>query len=82
MELQKTKIGRLLGAGEIGSIFCLKVIETGVIPATIHLSHEDHECDLDYVPNGPHFQKSVHTLLNVNYGFGGTNSALMFRRAQ
>jgi 3-oxoacyl-[acyl-carrier-protein] synthase II len=77
----KSYTGHLVaGAGAIESIFCLKAMETGLIPATIHLKNEDPKCDLDYVPNHHRLNQVVDTVLNVNYGFGGTNSALVFRR--
>jgi 3-oxoacyl-[acyl-carrier-protein] synthase II len=78
----KSYTGHLVaGAGAIESIFCLKTIESGLIPATIHLKNQDPLCDLDYVANEHRSNRSVNTVLNVNYGFGGTNSALIFRRA-
>lgn len=77
----KSYTGHLIaGAGAIESIFCLKAIETGTIPATINLNSPDPRCDLDYVPNAHRFGRNVDTALNVNYGFGGANTALIFRK--
>lgn len=78
----KSYTGHLIaGAGAIESIFCLKTIETGTIPATVNLNNADPKCDLDYVPNKHRFGRTVDTTLNVNYGFGGANTALIFRKA-
>jgi 3-oxoacyl-[acyl-carrier-protein] synthase II len=78
----KSYTGHLIaGAGAIESIFCLKTIETGTIPATANLNNPDPKCDLDYVPNEHRFGRTVDTALNVNYGFGGANTALIFRKA-
>lgn len=77
----KSYTGHLVaGAGSLESIFCIKSIETGMIPATIHLDNPDPECDLNYVPNTHLFDQKVDVALNVNYGFGGANSALIFQR--
>ncbi|QBR72747.1 beta-ketoacyl-[acyl-carrier-protein] synthase family protein [Beijerinckiaceae bacterium] len=78
----KSYTGHLIaGAGAIESIFCLKTMETGTVPATIHLNNPDPQCDLDYVPNEHRYNQTIDTTLNVNYGFGGTNTALIFRKA-
>lgn len=77
----KSYTGHLIAAaGSLESIFCLKTIQTGMIPATANLYNPDPECDLDYVPNHHMKNQTVDTVLNVNYGFGGANSALVFRR--
>lgn len=79
----KSYTGHLIAAaGAMESIICIKTIESGVIPATIHLNNPDPECDLDYVPNVHREQQTINTVLNVNYGFGGSNSALVFRRPE
>lgn len=75
----KSYTGHLVGgAGAIESIFCLKTFETGVMPATIHLANPDPECDLDFIPNVHRRNDEIHRIMNVNYGFGGSNSALIF----
>lgn len=77
----KSYTGHLIGAaGAMESIFCLKTIETGVIPATIHLDSPDPECDLNYVPNQHLTNQSIDTALNLSFGFGGANCALVFAR--
>lgn len=81
MSSTKSYTGHMIAAaGCIESIFCLKSMETGLLPATIHLNNPDPACDLDYIPNTHRHSDSVNVTLNVNYGFGGANSALVFAR--
>lgn len=82
MSSTKSYTGHLIGAaGALEAIFCLKVIETGIIPATIHLDNPDPECDLDYVP-GIHRQKQrLENVMNLSFGFGGANAGLMIKRS-
>jgi 3-oxoacyl-[acyl-carrier-protein] synthase II len=77
----KSYTGHLVGgAGAIESIFCLKTLETGLMPATVHLNNPDPECDLDFIPNVHRQKEDIRNVLNVNYGFGGSNSALVFSK--
>lgn len=77
----KSYTGHLIAAtGALESIFCIKTMQTGLVPATIHLHNPDPACDLDYVPNVHRQDQEVDVALNVNYGFGGANSALVFTR--
>ncbi|MFC2048189.1 beta-ketoacyl-[acyl-carrier-protein] synthase II, partial [Chloroflexota bacterium] len=55
------------------------VIQYGIIPPTINLTHPDPECDLDYVPNVSR-QVKVTTALSNSFGFGGHNSVLILRK--
>jgi 3-oxoacyl-[acyl-carrier-protein] synthase II len=78
----KSYTGHLIGAaGAIESIFCLKAMEHSMIPATIHLNNPDQACDLNYTPN-QHIQGAdVNTVLNLSFGFGGANCAILYRRS-
>jgi 3-oxoacyl-[acyl-carrier-protein] synthase II len=77
----KSMIGHSLGAsGAIESVACLKAIETGIIPPTIHYETPDPECDLDYVPNKARKVEDVKAVLKNSFGFGGQNACLVFKR--
>jgi 3-oxoacyl-[acyl-carrier-protein] synthase II len=75
----KSMTGHLLGgAGVTEAIYSILTIKNGVIPPTINYEFPDPECDLDYVPNKAR-KKRVRTLLSNSFGFGGTNSSLIFK---
>lgn len=77
----KSMTGHLLGAaGGLESIFCIKALETGMLPPTINLEKQDPQCDLDYVAN--HSRKAdIQYAMNNSFGFGGTNSSTIFKKA-
>ena len=76
----KSMTGHTLGAaGAIESIFCIKVINEGIIPPTINLENPDPLCDLNYTPLTS-INKDVNIAMNNSFGFGGTNSTLVFKK--
>ncbi|MBL6990063.1 MAG: beta-ketoacyl-ACP synthase II [Bacteriovoracaceae bacterium] len=76
----KSMTGHLLGAaGGIESIFSIMALHTGIIPPTINLDNQDPQCDLQYVPNKALKHQAEYSL-NNSFGFGGTNSSLIFKR--
>ncbi len=76
----KSMIGHLLGAaGAIEAIASVLTIRDGIIPPTINYEERDPECDLSYVVNEA-MKKDVRTVLSENSGFGGHNTALVFRK--
>ena len=76
----KSMTGHTLGAaGAIESIFCIKSLNNNVIPPTINLINQDPECDLDYTPLKS-IDKKVSVAMNNSFGFGGTNSTLVFKK--
>jgi 3-oxoacyl-[acyl-carrier-protein] synthase II len=76
----KSMTGHLLGAaGAIEAIFSVLSIRDQVCPPTINYENPDPECDLDYVPNKER-SHTVNVAMSNAFGFGGTNSTLVFRR--
>jgi len=75
----KSMTGHLLGgAGVVEAIYSILTIKNGLIPPTINYEFPDPECDLDYVPNRAR-KARARTVLSNSFGFGGTNSSLIFR---
>ena len=76
----KGATGHMLGAaGATELVFCVKAIETGVVPPTINLEKPDPECDLDYVPNTAR-EMRVDAIVNNSFGFGGHNATVIARK--
>ena len=76
----KSMTGHTLGAaGAIESIFCIKAINKGIIPPTINLDNPDPLCDLNFTPLVSS-EKKVEVSMNNSFGFGGTNSTLVFKK--
>jgi 3-oxoacyl-[acyl-carrier-protein] synthase II len=77
----KSMTGHLLGAaGGIETVFCAMALHSDLIPPTINLDNQDPECDLDYVPNRAQ-NHQIEYALNNSFGFGGTNSCLILKKA-
>lgn len=73
----KSYSGHLIAAaGSFESIVCLQTLAHQIVPATCHLKNPDPQCDLDYVPEG-HRSVVVCNTLNLSFGFGGANAALV-----
>ncbi len=76
----KSMTGHLLGgAGGIESVFTVMALHTQKIPPTINLFNQDPECDLDYCANTARDAR-IDIALKNNFGFGGTNGSLVFKR--
>ncbi len=76
----KSMTGHLLGgAGGVESVFCALAIHHQVSPPTINMVEQDPECDLDYCANTARDMK-IDVAVNNNFGFGGTNGSLVFRK--
>jgi 3-oxoacyl-[acyl-carrier-protein] synthase II len=76
----KSMTGHALGAaGGLEAVFTLMAMDKGVVPPTINYQEPDPECDLDYVPNTPRDAR-VNCALSNNFGFGGTNATLLFKK--
>jgi len=77
----KSMTGHLLGgAGGIESVFTVLALRDQIAPPTINIFNQDPECDLDYCANTAREMKMDHAVKN-NFGFGGTNGTLVFKRA-
>jgi len=76
----KSMTGHLLGgAGGIESVFTIKAIHDQVAPPTINIFNQDPECDLDYCANTAR-EMNIEYAAKNNFGFGGTNGTLIFKR--
>ena len=76
----KSMTGHLLGgAGGIESVFTVLAIHNQISPPTINIFNQDPECDLDYCANEARSMK-IEVALKNNFGFGGTNGSLVFKR--
>ena len=76
----KSMTGHLLGgAGGVESLFTVLAIHHQISPPTINIFNQDPECDLDYCANKARPMK-IDIALKNNFGFGGTNGSLVFKR--
>jgi 3-oxoacyl-[acyl-carrier-protein] synthase II len=76
----KSMTGHLLGgAGGIESVFTVLALHHQKSPPTINIFNQDPECDLDYCANVARDMR-IDVALKNNFGFGGTNGALVFKR--
>ena len=76
----KSMTGHLLGgAGGIESVFTALAVHHQISPPTINIFNQDPECDLDYCANTAREMK-IDAALKNNFGFGGTNGTLVFKR--
>jgi len=77
----KSMTGHLLGgAGGVESVFTVLALHHQKSPPTINLINQDPECDLDYCANTARDMR-IDVALKNNFGFGGTNGSLVFKRA-
>jgi len=76
----KSMTGHLLGgAGGIESVFTVLALYHQKSPPTTNIFNQDPECDLDYCANTARDMK-IDVAVKNNFGFGGTNGTLVFRR--
>ncbi len=76
----KSMTGHLLGgAGGLESVFTVLALHHQKSPPTINIFNQDPECDLDYCANTARDLK-IDVAVKNNFGFGGTNGTLVFRR--
>ena len=76
----KSMTGHLLGgAGGIESVFTVLALHHQISPPTINIFNQDPQCDLDYCANVARELK-IDVAVKNNFGFGGTNGTLVFKR--
>jgi 3-oxoacyl-[acyl-carrier-protein] synthase II len=76
----KSMTGHLLGgAGGIESVFTALAIHHQISPPTINIFNQDIACDLDFAANEAK-EMNIKAALKNNFGFGGTNGSLIFKR--
>jgi 3-oxoacyl-[acyl-carrier-protein] synthase II len=77
----KSMTGHLLGgAGGLESVVTVLALHHQKSPPTINIFNQDPECDLDYCANTARDLK-IDVALKNNFGFGGTNGSLVFKRS-
>ncbi|GAB2903369.1 beta-ketoacyl-ACP synthase II [Uliginosibacterium flavum] len=80
MSSTKSMTGHLLGAAAgVEAVFSVLAIRDQIAPPTINLHNPDPACDLDYVPNVAR-NMPINVVVSNSFGFGGTNSTLVFRK--
>jgi 3-oxoacyl-[acyl-carrier-protein] synthase-1/3-oxoacyl-[acyl-carrier-protein] synthase II len=78
----KSQMGHLIAAaGAVEGIICALAIQRSTAPMTANLETPDPACDLDYVSEGCRPMR-IDTALSNSFGFGGSNSCLVFRSPQ
>jgi len=76
----KSMTGHLLGgAGGLESVLTTLAVYHQISPPTINIFEQDPECDLDYCANVARPMK-IDVAVKNNFGFGGTNGTLVFRK--
>jgi 3-oxoacyl-[acyl-carrier-protein] synthase II len=77
----KSMTGHLLGgAGGVESVFTVLAVHHQKSPPTTNIFNQDPDCDLDFCANTARDMK-IDVAVKNNFGFGGTNGTLVFKRA-
>ncbi|HEY7701387.1 MAG TPA: beta-ketoacyl-ACP synthase II [Candidatus Limnocylindrales bacterium] len=77
----KSMIGHTLGAaGAIESIVTIMTMRESCIPPTVNFERPDPEADGTLIVAGEAKRHDVRVALSNSFGFGGQNTALVFRR--
>jgi 3-oxoacyl-[acyl-carrier-protein] synthase II len=77
----KSYFGHTLGAsGGVEAVISVLALQNQLAPPTLRLDVAAADCTLDYIPHTPRPMAMTNILSNT-FGFGGSNVALLFRRA-
>jgi 3-oxoacyl-[acyl-carrier-protein] synthase II len=77
----KSMTGHLLGgAGGLESVVTVLALHHQKSPPTINIFNQDPDCDLYYCANTARDMK-IEVAVKNNFGFGGTNGSLVFKRS-
>ena len=60
------------------SIFSIMSLKNNILPATLNLNDPIETTNINLVPNTP-LEKNITYALSKSFGFGGTNTALLFK---
>jgi 3-oxoacyl-[acyl-carrier-protein] synthase II len=78
----KSMHGHMLGAGgAVEAAICALAVQRRAIPPTMNLEDPDPDCDLDYTPLVAR-ERRVRASLSNTFGFGGHNTAIIFREVE
>ncbi|MCC5792024.1 MAG: beta-ketoacyl-[acyl-carrier-protein] synthase family protein [Legionellaceae bacterium] len=78
----KGQTGHLIAAaGALEAALSAIAIQKAMVPMTANWCEADPDCDLDYVADGPR-EKALGAVLSNSFGFGGSNSCLLFKHPE
>jgi len=76
----KSALGHLLGgAGAVEAIITLMAMHDNTLPPTLNLDNPEDECSINLVPHTAQ-QQPVNMAMSNSFGFGGTNSTILFKK--
>jgi 3-oxoacyl-[acyl-carrier-protein] synthase II len=78
----KSMHGHMMGAtGAVEFLATVMSVAQGAMPPTAHWLGPDPQCDLDCVPNQGRRGQDIEYAMSNSFAFGGSNAALLVRRA-